>query len=342
MKTTTGNTTTEYGTDNAASTGVRVSVPVVEGSTAPVGEAGAVLSPEEYASSFTSALAVEDLGRVRSAQTDGGVLGASDAGQCVHKAVLTVRRTPPTDVPKKGKAQIGTYLHEGTLNAVQALYPHKLVEQELTVTLPSGLQVMLHPDEIDPAEPSVTDYKFTSDVALYRRTGATEAQQMQRNLQYLAALQAGILHADSGIVRNLYVDMTDADNTFVDQAPFDMEWVHRADDWYQTVRYHVVNDEDGSKDWPWHMCKDYCPFFSMCRTADPDLSQPITSEEIAVAVVEGFNAREQRRYWEGVEKAAISRVKGVTGRVDGLQVVTTRVNGPQRQYDRVDFKEIAS
>ena len=96
-----------------------------------VGEAepGAGLSPQEYASMFTSALAVEDLGRLRSAQTDGGVLGASDAGQCVHKAVLTVRRTPPSDVPKKGKAQIGTYLHEGSLRAVQALFPHKLIEQ---------------------------------------------------------------------------------------------------------------------------------------------------------------------------------------------------------------------
>lgn len=299
------------------------------------------VSPSDYAESFGLALQVEDLGRARTAQTDGGVLGASDAGQCERKAVWTVTQQTPTDVPKKGRAQAGTYLHAGTLAAVQALFPHKLVEQELQVTLPSGVQIQVHPDEIDPTEPSVTDLKFTDSIHLARRNGASEAQQMQRAIQYYAALQNGLIHTDQGIVRNLFVNVADLDDRHVDQQPFSMEWIHKADDWYQRVIYAVKNLEDGEAQWPYNMCVSFCPFFTRCRPPVPELNQPITSPELAVLVVQGFEASEQRKYWKALEDEIKDKVRGVSGRVDGLQVVTTQVNGA-RPHSKVEFREVAS
>lgn len=295
----------------------------------------------EYADAFGLALQAEDLGRARTIQTDGGQLGASDAGTCERKAVWTVTQQTPTDVPKKGRAQAGTYLHAGTLAAVQALFPHKLVEQELQVTLPSGVQIQVHPDEIDPTEPSVCDYKFTDSIHLARRNGASEAQQMQRAIQYYAALQNGLIHTDQGIVRNLFVNVADLDDRHVDQQPFSMESIHKADDWYQRVIYAVKNLEDGEPQWPYNMCRDFCPFFTRCRPPAPELNQPITSPELAVLVVQGFEASEQRKYWKALEDEIKDKVRGVSGRVDGLQVVTTQVNGA-RPHSKVEFREVAS
>lgn len=340
----TATTTTEKGSETPE--GVRVSepaTPVVEEDT-PGAEAvgedvdAPGVSPESYAETFGLALNVEDLGRARSAQTDGGVLGASDAGTCERKAVWTVTQQTPTDVPKKGRAQVGTYLHEGTLKAVGALYPHRLIEQELTVTLPSGIKVPLHPDEIDPEEPSVTDYKFTAEVAVVRKTGPTDEQQMQRAMQYLAAHQAGLVPPE-GTVRNLWVSMTDLDDRFVQQEPFSMEWIHRADDFYQRVIYAVKNLEDGEPQWPWNLCKDYCPFFRRCRPPQPELNQPIANPDLAELVLLGYQAREERKNWQKIEEHVVSEIKGLSGRVGDVQVITTTVNGAQRSYQKVEWRK---
>jgi hypothetical protein len=295
---------------------------------------------DEYAATFATALRFQDMGRARTAQTDGGVLGASDAGQCVHKSVLTVRQTPPSDSVKKGKAQIGTYLHAGTMEAVSVLHPHRLMEQALTVTLPSGIEIPLHPDEIDPSEPSVTDYKFTDDLKVYRKTGATDAQRMQRALQYLAAHQAGILPAE-GIVRNLYVNMTDADDTHVDQEPFSMDWVHAADTYYQNVIYAVKEGEEGEKTGNFNFCRSYCPFVSICKPPIPELNQPIMNPELAALVLVGYDAVEQRKHYVGLEKQTKERLKGLSGRVGDVQIVTTTVNG-KVPYEKISFRDLAS
>lgn len=297
------------------------------------------MNSDEYAATFATALRVEDMSRDRSLQSEGGILGASDAGQCVHKSVLTVRRTPVTNAVKKGKAQIGTYLHAGTMGAVAELHPQRLMEQALTVTLPSGTEIPLHPDEIDPDEPSVTDYKFTDDLAVYRRTGPTEAQRMQRAMQYLAAHQAGIVPAE-GIVRNLYVNMTDTDDVHVDQEPFSMDWIERADDYYASVRYAVENDEDGDKTGNYHFCRSFCPWFSLCKPPMPELAQPITDKELAELVLVGADAVAQRKHYVELEKQTKARLKGLSGRVGNVQIVTTVVNG-KTQSERVDFRDIA-
>lgn len=298
-------------------------------------------SAEEYAASFDMALAMAEHGKARSAQTDGGLLGASDAGGCVHKAVLTVRRTTPTDVPRKGKALIGSALHKVFLENVGEAYPERIIETELTVTLPSGTQIPLHPDEIDPSEPSVTDAKFVEDLAYRRREGVSEQQHMQRNLQYLAAHQAGLVPAE-GTVRNLFVSMTDAQDTWVQQEPFSMEWVERADEWFSEVRYAVEHDEDGRKDANPNFCAAFCPFVSLCKPAPIDAHGRITNRELAQRADTARDAREQRKHWERIEKEAVAALKGVTGSTATTTVVSTVVNSQRGSYVKVDLKERAA
>lgn len=298
------------------------------------------MTPDDYAETWGLALTVEDLSRERSQQTDGGTLGGSDAMGCAAKAVYTVRGEIPSNVPKKGKAQRGTYLHEGTLNAVKKLYPHKLIEQSLTVRLPSGLDVPLHPDEIDPEEPSVTDYKFVNDLALIRRTGPTDQQQAQRHLQYLAAHQAGLVPPE-GLVRNLFVDSDDLDLRWVHQEPFSMDWVERADAWYGGVVYAVKHGEDGEREWPINLCKDYCPWFAKCRPPLTDSLNQIVNVELAQTVQIAFAARRDRKEAELIEKQAVSKLKGVTGRAGNVSVVSTTVNKTTGSYVKVDMQEVA-
>lgn len=300
------------------------------------------VSAEEYAASYTTALTLAEHGKLRSAQTDGGVLGASDAGGCVHKAVLTVRKTPPTNVPKKGKALIGSALHAVFLDNVKDAYPERHVEVELPVRLPSGTTLPLHPDEIDPDEPSVTDYKFVADLAYRRREGVEERQHMQRNLQYLAAYQAGIIKTLDGTVRNLFVSMTDAEDVWVQQEPFSMSWVERADEWFSEVRYAVEHDEDGRKDAQPYFCESYCPFFSLCKPLPVDAHGKISSPALIQRVDLAFEAREQRKHWEKVEKEAIGPLKGLTGSTDTTTCISTTVNAQRGSYVKVDLKARAS
>lgn len=299
-----------------------------------------MLTAEEYQAEFQLAIGLADAERPRSIQTDGGILGASDAGSCPQKAVYTVTETPPSDVPKKGRARIGTALHEVFLRDVQATFPERIVEASLTVTLPSGVTVPLHPDEIDPTEPSVTDYKFTADIATFRRRGATEEQRMQRAMQYLAAHQAGIIDSLDGTVRNLYVSMTDSDEVHVDQEPFSMEWVEKADDWYGSVIYAVKHGEEALKTWPEPMCRDYCPFYSRCRPPIFDSDMPITNARLADLVDFAREMREERKAFETLEEEAVRQIKGVTGRTAKTRVVSTTVNRGGSSHVKVNLDPI--
>jgi hypothetical protein len=299
-----------------------------------------VIAPEEYQAAYTTALTLAEHGKARSVQTDGGLLGASDAGGCVHKAVLTVRRTPPTNIPRKGKALIGSALHKVFLDQIKDAYPERHIEIELPVRLPSGTEIPLHPDEIDPDEPSVTDFKFVEDLNYRRREGVTEQQHMQRNLQYLAAHQAGLVPAE-GIVRNLFVSMTDAEDVWVQQEPFSMEWVERADEWFAEVRYGVEHDEDGRKDAQPYFCESYCPFYSLCKPLPTDAFGKITSPALIQRADLALDARQQRKHFEKIEKEAVEQLRGLTGSTDRTTVVSTTVNAQRGSYVKVDLRERA-
>lgn len=342
----TATTTTEKGSETPE--GVRVSepaTPVVEEDTPGAEAAGEDVdapgvSPDEYDSLIGMALHVEDISRPRAVQAAEGIFGASDAGQCERRAVWTIQQRPASDVPKLGNAQSGTYLHQGILGAVGALFPERIIEAELSCTLPSGARIMLHPDEIDPSEPSVTDLKTSAQWAAFAKLGPSAQNLMQVNLQYLAAMQAGIITVDTGIVRLLYVNPADLDERHVWQGQFDMEHVHAADDWFQRVIYAVQNGEDGEQQWPENKCRQWCQFYKACRPPLFELNQPITNPDLAELVLLGHQARTERKAWQQVEEHVVAEIKGVSGRVGDVQVVTTTVNGAQRSYQKVEFREV--
>lgn len=320
--------------DSAAET------PEVNSHSAQVGATSGALDEQEYAATWRMALLSADAGTLRGAQSDGGILGASDAGGCPHKAVLTVRRTPPTNVVEKGKALIGTALHRVFLEQMRDLNPALIVETELTATLPSGIEVLLHPDLLDPDEPSATDLKAVADLAYRQRVGVEDTHQMQRNLQGLAMIQAGLADPDSLIVRNIYLDMTDATNVWVQQEPFSMAWVEAADEWFQNVRYAVQHDEDGAKTGQPHFCARWCPFFALCKPPLLDAMGELQNPGLRDLAIVAREARDERKTWELVEKQAVERLRGVSGRVGDFQVVSTTVNSAKGGYVKVEFRDV--
>jgi hypothetical protein len=297
------------------------------------------LDEQTYEALWKMALLAADSGRMRSAQTDGGILGASDFGGCPHKAVLTVRRHPPTDVVAKGKALIGTALHEVFLEQMRALNPDLMIELELVATLPSGRQIPVHIDVFDPHEPGVTDLKTVSDLAYRIKEGVTEQQHQQRNIYGLAVIQAGLATAETLTVRNLYVSMTDATDVWVQQEPFSMDWVQRADEWGEAVAYAVEHDEDGEKTGQPHFCASWCPFVTACKPPLQDASGQLQSPGLRAAVHHVHEAVAQRKKWEKVEKQGKEQLAGISGQAGKVQVVSTWVN-TGKGYWRTETKEL--
>lgn len=278
------------------------------------------LPADMYAEQFGLALHMDDRSRARSIQHDEGILGASEAMSCAQKAVYTITQEPATDAVKKGQALRGTYLHTGTLTAMEAAYPHLLIENELPVTLPSGLTLKVHPDIIDPDEPSATDLKFVNDLPYVIRNGSSDQQKAQTALQFLAAHQNGLVPPE-GIVRNLFVDCDDLDKRHVTQEQFSMEWITRADEWFQEVVYAVEHGEEARKEWPIPMCRSYCPWFQRCRGESQTPTVKIEDPDIIRAAHVYYEAKEQEKAAKALADAAAKNLpQGVEGEADGLRV----------------------
>lgn len=303
--------------------------------------ASAALTPDDYSALWKMALLSADTGKPRAVQTDGGTLGASDFGGCEHKAVLTVRRAPPTDVPVKGKAILGTAAHETLLPQMKALMPSLLVEPSLTATLPSGTEVPCHPDLLDPDEPSVTDLKMVADLAYKRREGVTEQQQMQRHIYALAMIQAGLADPDLLIVRNIFVSMHDAMDTWVEQQPYDPTWIDRADEWAANVRYAVEHGEDGAKTAPVYFCRSFCPWVSECRPPLTDAAGELISPGLRERALIALEAQQQRKHFEDIEGEAKSELRGISGRAGRVQLVSTWINRGAGHW-KLDVTEVQS
>jgi hypothetical protein len=322
--------------------GVRVSAPEEGGGTElSSSELGAgPATTDEYAALFRMALNSHDAGRARSAQTDGGLLGASDAGGCEAKAVYTIRQHPPTNVPKKGKALVGTALHHAWLPQMQLLNPDLLIEQDLLLTLPSGRQIPVHPDVIDPSEPSVTDLKTTDELNFRRKAGPDERHWWQVALYALAAQQAGLIDAMlPATLRLLYVDMTDADNVYVEQRPFSMDLIAAANEWFENVAYAVKHDEHGARTGQSYFCQSYCPFFDACKPPLVDAAGELTNLQLRQRAEVAYTARQERKTWEKIEREAVSELRGVSGRAGDIQVVSTWVNSG-KGYWKTDLTEV--
>lgn len=282
-------------------------------------ESSRTMNADTYADGFAAALRAWDATRPRHAQRAAGTLGVSDLGGCREHARRVLAGDPATDSPESLAAQIGTAIHAEITEARRWANPDLLCGEELTATLPSGTVLVGHPDEIDPAEPSVTDYKTVDydGLARVRRYGSSDQQRFQRHLYYLAAHQAGLVPPD-GTVRNVWVDRSGRDpNPHVEQEPFNPEVVAAADSWLADVLYAIRHGEETLRDRHYDWCRSYCEFFTACRTPTSAQVQEVTDPQLVSAAETFLEAGELRREWERVEASARRDLEPLQNGADG-------------------------
>lgn len=259
---------------------------------------------DDYAASMSASLDVYAALRPRSLQTE---LGVSSIGHCRAEALWRLTEVAPTDAPVGRQALFGTGAHEVIAAARKSFAPHLLIETALQITLPSGVVVPGHADEIDPDEPSVTDWKTVADaadIAALRRNGSTEQQRYQRHLYYYGAHQAGLVPAE-GTVRNVWVDRAGQVNEpYVEQEPFSMAVVHDADRWVQDLLYAAEHGEEVPQDKHYDWCRRFCEFFTHCRSGQAHADAHVTDPVMVSAADMLAEGRELRKRGEALEKSA--------------------------------------
>lgn len=306
-------------------------------------------SPDDYAASFMASLDTYAAMRARSRQRG---LGVSDIGYCSSKALYKLQGISPTDAPAGRQAEMGHAAHELAAAARAAFKPHLLIERALTVTLPSGLVLPGHADEIDRDEPSVTDLKTVGtedDLFALRRTGSTEQQQYQRQLYYLGAHQAGLVPAE-GIVRNVWIDRAgQADWCYVEQEPFSMDVVHQADRWISDVLYAQEYDEEATRDHHYDHCRTFCQFFTHCRAGQARADLVITDPEFIAAAELVHAGRQEEKVASGTVASA-KRVLEVLLDQDEMRayeagayrVRWSWINRGDKRYPKLQVDKVAS
>ncbi|GAA1353482.1 PD-(D/E)XK nuclease family protein [Streptomyces beijiangensis] len=243
--------------------------------------------PIEAQPSIWQAAHTVDAARPRSRQTQ---LGASDT-VCERRAVYRLHGIEPTDTSDKRAAIIGTYLHEGLLEAARREYGW-LVETKVAGAQVRGSIDAVQLDEITAARlpvrhrpvvaaPVVTveDIKTKSSRIWDRvlRYGASEAELRQAYLyadllrtvgwqnrpgqRYLAKL--GPLEV--GAIRFRFINR-DSGEEYVQEFAFDPAEATRARWWVQRIHEHESPEvAPRTFDGPGldAIC-DYCPFRSAC------------------------------------------------------------------------------
>lgn len=262
------------------------------------------LSPDEYGASYMASLDTYDAMRPRSRQQ---AIGVSDIGSCTAKALYLLQEVAPTDAPEGHQAMMGTAVHTMAAAARSLCNPALLVEHPLVITLPSGLVIPGNADEIDPDEPSVTDLKTVAsegDLFRLRRTGSTEQEQFQRQLYYYGAMQAGLV-PPAGTVRDVWVDRAgQADWAYVEQEPFSMATVHAADRWIGDVLYAKEHGEDVPRQKHYDWCRQFCQFFTHCRSGQAHADLVITDPEFIEAAELVYLGREEEKAAAGTVASA--------------------------------------
>ena len=217
-----------------------------------------------------------DAARPRSTQVS---VGWSEVGGCRAALGYRLDGAWPSDETDSWGAQRGTAIHE----YLQEILAAPGVRMEVD-TIYRGIPG--HADIVDAT--SVVDIK-TSKLSNSRLWAANTDLLLEKRIQvhgYAAGLvDAGELPADA-TVRLLVVPV---DGTFADwwcwEEQFDRSLADRGADRLDEVRKRMARGETLPKDKPYAYCKDWCEFFSLCRSQDdPDAAEEITDPELSAAV----------------------------------------------------------
>jgi hypothetical protein len=299
------------------------------------------VTPDEVGAEWLAALHQQDGSRDRSEQAALGILGVSDIGTCRQRAAYMVRGAAATDSPQGLAAWIGTALHKEALAARKTLRPELNHEVEVTVTTPSGFELTGHIDEIDGDQ--ITDLKTADGLAKIRHSGASQQQTFQRHLYGLGAIQAGLVHKDRLVVRNVWMDRSGRDKTVhVEQEPFSPEVIAEANLWLEDVEYAVRNSEDASRDQPSSWCKACCPFFTACRGGETVAGEVITDPDIIETAKVYRTAKDQAAIYSDIAEDARRELDDVEGKAGDLLIRWTSVNSKNGSYRKLSVTEIAA
>lgn len=304
------------------------------------------MGPDEYAAQLAADLDIAQETSPRSLQRH---LGISDLGNCHQEALYKLRGTEPTDHTDGWQALFGTAVGDAVERA-RAARPHLLHQVPVIATLPSGRQIPGTADEVDPDEPSVSDFKSKDDeskLLWQRRQGATDQQRYQRHICYLGAHQKGLV-PPRGIVRNAYVSRSGKGEPLIEQEPFSMDVIREADQWLGDVYYADEHGEDASKDRHYSWCREWCPFFTLCRDSDEVVTAWIDDPDMVAALAAVHEARGDKQVAELLEKAGKGVLEPLRGSAQGgiVKVETPThygrwvwVNGKPKGYWKLEVEE---
>lgn len=283
------------------------------------------MNAETYAETFLADLNAHDQNAPRTQQANARILGFSDIGMCSERARRFIAGDEFTDVPDKTSARIGTWVDEGLKKIRADANPRLLLDLNVQATLPSGLRIPGHPDEVDPDIPLVCDYKTVDGLAGVRRLGAGTKHRIQRALQYLACLQTGVFTSEDGYVANIYLDRSGKDTgVHVDMRPWveERDWIDYADAWYLRVLEAAQNGRPAEREEHLPLCRSFCPFFSACRGADQaaDVELDDSLSEIVALYAEADTTEKQGK---ALKAALRSDLLGLTGRIGKYHVRTS-------------------
>lgn len=308
------------------------------------------MNPQEYAVAYRTDLDLFDMLSDRSRHSDEGGIGASNFG-CREEMRRILTRSPRTDSPDKMAALIGSYVDAGVKAARKAANPNLIIDAELHVTLyptvagKDGFTFPVHPDEVDPDEPSVTDGKTKNGLAAIRRGLADDQYRFQRHLQGLAAIQAGIVPEAGLVVRNVFLDRSGKDpEVHVEQEPFSRDVIAEATEWLNDVLYAAKYGEEAPKDRHREWCADYCPFATACRGGEITVEE-ITDPRLA-AMVDAVGEAKQRQKADKELIETLLRgdvpLAGLTGKTDRFRIVSKWINSEkQTPHYRVEVEAVA-
>ena len=177
---------------------------------------------------------------------------------------------------------------------------------------------------VDPT--SVTDYK-TKTLASSKNWQESPAAFRQARVQvhgYAAGLvDEGRLPADC-TVRILVIPV---DGKFTDwwawEEPFDRSLADEGADRLEDVHRRVAAGEHLPKDKPYTWCKDWCPFFSMCRGGDDPLAtEEITDPELSAAIASYGEANAVWSAADKVKKRIGPMIRGLRGTAGDWRITT--------------------
>ena len=274
-----------------------------------------------------------DAARPRSSQA---AVGWSEVGGCRAAIGFRLEGAWASDDTDNWAAIRGTAIHalmeqifdgNGTVTEVTTSYRGIPGHADLVVT-----------------DDSVTDFK-TKTLASSQTWQDSPAAFRQARIQ-VAGYAAGLV--DQGIlppdctVRILVIPV---DGTFADwwcwEEPFDRALADEGADRLEDVRRRQEAGEHLPRDKHYAWCRDWCPFFSLCRGQDdPRVAEEITDPEMVAAIAAYGEATEEMGRLRKARDKITPLIRGTRGTAGGWRITLGEDSGDDEVPDMAAIEAI--